>query len=299
MYSILETSLSAATFIDTNPEGVIHSVYRRTVNLRLWNRLLALQTEGSPVSPLSLLLPVDESGMDALAHPAGTPCRFDNRTLYIGDTAVAALTEHTEIYEDFLYAVHLSEDFYNGVRRMLEKAPRGFARLILEEELPENDLILRAAKARMDEAAKLFRKNPKEAAATLASLIGLGGGLTPSGDDFLTGLLAAIGSVAVTAEHSGKRNHTERDPRDDIAAFEGALRTAVRSRLSLTNDISAAFLEAALQGHFSKPVHALFRASQGLPGSKTEEELLDAFLAVGHSSGMDTLLGICYSENLL
>jgi len=108
-------------------------------------------------------------------------------------------------------------------------------------------------------------------AAQLAALLGLGIGLTPSGDDFLCGMLA--GSIL-----AGR----QREP------FFLALRAEIAAGLSQTNDISAAFLQCALDGQFSEPVLAL---------TKPEPEaarIAESFSKIGHSSGFDTLCGIVF-----
>ncbi len=64
-----------------------------------------------------------------------------------------------------------------------------------------------------------------------------------------------------------------------------ALRGRVFFSLGNTNEISQAFLICALEGAFSLPVHHF------LMGEGKREE----FLAIGHSSGIDTLLGLWFS----
>ena len=110
-----------------------------------------------------------------------------------------------------------------------------------------------------------------EAASGLSRLLGLGCGLTPSGDDFLCGVLA--GCLL-----SGNPEHP----------FIKHLKDMVKKKLTDTIDISAAFLSCALEAQFSLPVVSLY----GLP---TSDEILTSFLAVGHSSGIDTLCGILWS----
>ena len=112
------------------------------------------------------------------------------------------------------------------------------------------------------------------AAHSLSSLIGLGIGLTPSGDDFLCGVLAGL----------ILRNCTSHP-------FSLALQQQLTTRLPDTNDISQAFLNCALQGQYSEAVCSLGHAAE-------EAQLSAAFSAIGHSSGMDTLCGILYALTL-
>jgi hypothetical protein len=107
---------------------------------------------------------------------------------------------------------------------------------------------------------------------SLDALIGLGPGLTPSGDDFVCGALAAL-------HYFG---------RPDIAGrlAEPAL-AAVGRR---TNVISAAYLRCAAVGQASD---ALFDVLQSLLAGReaSVEAALDRLQAIGHTSGLDSLAG--------
>ena len=96
--------------------------------------------------------------------------------------------------------------------------------------------------------------------------IGLGQGLTPSGDDMLLGTLAALHMY-----------------RPELAALLGKEILPLTTR---TNDISRSYLELAVQGYAATPV---IRAAENLDGNIKTVEIL---LSVGHSSGFDILEGI-------
>ena len=80
----------------------------------------------------------------------------------------------------------------------------------------------------------------ENAASTLAGLLGLGIGLTPSGDDFLCGVLAGL-----LLRNQGSH------------PFTLELGCQIRARLANTNEISRAFLDCALASHFSRAVISL------------------------------------------
>jgi hypothetical protein len=106
-----------------------------------------------------------------------------------------------------------------------------------------------------------------------AQVIGLGEGLTPSGDDFIVGFLAVLHLTG----------HTP--------AWPDAL-------MANTTDLSAAFLRGALQGHFSEP---LVRLVQALYDAAPCDWLTPAadVARVGHSSGVDAMVGIAFANQLL
>jgi hypothetical protein len=115
----------------------------------------------------------------------------------------------------------------------------------------------------------------EKATEELVSLIGLGVGLTPSGDDFLCGVLAGL-------ILTGNSDQT----------FTSILKKRIGTSLSNTNDISRTFLRCALSSHFSKTIKDLVFPA-------TVEDIHASFKAVGHSSGFDSLCGIYYVYTLI
>lgn len=97
--------------------------------------------------------------------------------------------------------------------------------------------------------------------------VGLGQGLTPSGDDMLLGVLAALHRY---------------DP-----ACVPLLCQAIRPLLHRTNEISASYLDLAMKGYVATPVlDVLHHLGQNWDAPKR------VLLSVGHSSGSDILYGI-------
>ena len=111
-----------------------------------------------------------------------------------------------------------------------------------------------------------------EPPADVERLIGLGPGLTPSGDDFLCGCLVAL-------NHCG---------RADLAARLALQVLPIASHA--THIISWAHLRAAAEGEAGQVLFdVLDSIVQG--GAADLEPRLDAITAIGHSSGWDTLAG--------
>lgn len=116
-----------------------------------------------------------------------------------------------------------------------------------------------------------------------AALVGLGNGLTPAGDDFLCGLLAAL--WCTSAEGGEDRR------------FVRSFGEALSLRLDATNAISASFLECAIAGCFSGAVSAVAAAFEGEPADESGGDpraALERLCASGHSSGMDTATGFLF-----
>jgi hypothetical protein len=99
-------------------------------------------------------------------------------------------------------------------------------------------------------------------------LLGLGYGLTPSGDDFLVGITLVMNLLGRDAVGI----------RDEVLGYD--------------NRFSRTMLLDALDGHYSSPVLALGSAmarGEGLEARAAE------LLGFGHSSGSDTLAGVLYA----
>ena len=103
----------------------------------------------------------------------------------------------------------------------------------------------------------------------VAGLVGRGPGLTPSGDDALAGALLVASALGTGT----------------------ALADAVRARLGATTAVSAALLDAAADGYAARPVVDLVDAAVA-GDADAVARALPAVLAIGHTSGADTVLGI-------
>ncbi|HEY6821320.1 MAG TPA: DUF2877 domain-containing protein [Burkholderiales bacterium] len=102
-------------------------------------------------------------------------------------------------------------------------------------------------------------------------LIGLGPGLTPSGDDYLGGMLIGLRLWALPAQ---------------AASLWEWLEPRIAGR---TSEISAAHLAAAAAGEGHEALHEALRNL--VAGSRRWDEILGALSAVGHCSGWDGLAG--------
>ena len=116
----------------------------------------------------------------------------------------------------------------------------------------------------------------------MASLVGLGPGLTPSGDDALVGLLAVLQRLAPAG-----------------APWLGQLlRPAVARRLDRTGDISAHYLRLAVAGHVGERLVAICDALAA--GTVDDAQAAAAaVVAGGATSGADALLGILSGVRLV
>jgi len=252
--------------------GRVHSVYRKTINLALGERLLAFQTTGSPLSPVGLITDLSEEDFETLKVEEGDCVFVDGERIQIRDVIFfmggAALCE-------LALSKTLSEERQRYLKGQLGKllvrdGIGVFCWAISGGNYGEPDLLANASVRQLFRTREWMKNENWEAAAKeLCLLVGLGIGLTPGGDDFLCGVLA--GTVL-----AGREYHP----------FSKALRTGIRESLQRTNDISRAFLLCALEGEYGQMIHGFYEEGP--------EEIFKEARAIGHSSGVDTLCGILY-----
>lgn len=294
IHSVITSSFYANDLLDHFSSGVVHSVYRKTINLLMGDRLVALQACRSPLSPISLITSLNEPQMESLGISAGQRASFSSAdrilTIISDSLEIKFSFEKTSFFDLKLPALGdasciqhtiqsvssaLSLSEVGGFRTLFAPICERDKNGTSKSSSLADDFILLAAQSKMDAARTAYlRSNWTTSAQTLTGLIGLGGGLTPSGDDFLCGVLAGL---YLTGQHT--------------SPFAAALLEEIKAHLTDTNDISAAFLFCALTGQLSLPVCEL----AGLP---SPDHICDEFSRIGHSSGMDTLCGIEYMLTL-
>ena len=89
-YKIICTSSYALDFLHRFSTGIVHSVYRKTINISLNGQLLAIQAEGSPLSPISLITNMSQEEMEELPVFKGQTIRVtEEKLLFFSGVAPA------------------------------------------------------------------------------------------------------------------------------------------------------------------------------------------------------------------
>ncbi len=110
------------------------------------------------------------------------------------------------------------------------------------------------------------------------TLLGLGSGLTPSGDDLLVGYLAGLWCIV--------REKSER------VQFLSSIGEMIVQHSSRTNDISRTYLYHAAQGQVASRLADLAEAISHAEKNERLHEVSLAAMSVGHTSGMDMVTGL-------
>lgn len=115
--------------------------------------------------------------------------------------------------------------------------------------------------------------------------IGLGYGLTPSGDDFVCGMAYAF--------------HGAVDISPDSSVFIEMLQNTVSEYFERTNEVSREYLQCALDGEHFEVVDCVLGCFFGQSDREKLKCAVDRLLSVGASSGSDILCGILFALYLL
>lgn len=278
----------------------VHSVYHKTINLAFPGTLLGLQCDGSPLAPTSLICALTERELEMSQIAVGMPVCVKNQAILISlspfDREYVFSFKCAEIVDLRLKPLSggkLLHEAYKNIKQAVTQSPaKGFNQLPLfsghgggkgqpfspldgggkEQVFPS---FSNYAEDFLQKAGRFFQRGDwEEVAKALARLIGLGIGLTPSGDDFLCGTIA--GFILLD-----RMDHP----------LYSKLEVCIQENLDRTNAISRSFLICALKGQFSLPV-------VNIKSYRSAHDLYAAFSVIGHSSGIDTLCGILYLFSL-
>lgn len=273
-------------------DAVIHSVFRTAINLRLSqeNRLLTIVAINEADLPQGIRVDTpDDFSFEIFHADEPVTCRngnlrFDSLiielrgaqrwkcdlpALRVDLTDPAISTSWRNVWlalnqrQVELNAEIIAQDLFDSVESMRAGVPR------------------MAGKAMRDLLGEARRYDLTLASSSARALIGLGSGLTPSGDDLLVGCLAGLWC---TVRRQGER-----------AQFVSNLGDTIIHHSQQTNEISRAYLYHAAQGQVSS---LLANLAEAVSTGKDPDRLLnaaEAAMRVGHTSGMDAVTGLLTS----
>jgi hypothetical protein len=256
--------------------GVVHSVFANSYNIAIADLLVTVHGSSIPHTPTSVRV-ADPAGHHLVpAVRPGQPVHIEQNLIRVESIGGAS------------YAVDMSQASVwspDPARHIAAtQAQQAVTRLAAVEHThplggiaSASDLEARVLALQRSLLDHVERRAPERGITRAAAeLIGLGPGLTPSGDDVLVGVMAAL-------TRGG-----------DAAAIQAALEAisrAVAQREQTTSDVSRHYLRLATRGHFSQSLTELLDA---LTRSSLAEQdrCIRQLLTIGSSSGADTLAGI-------
>ena len=258
-------------------QGSVLAVFRRSFYVELdGGALVCIGPQRMGAGPLNALAPLPD-GLDwrASGLAEGAPVVASRQGLEVGirfGFSHDAAEPWSPVYPGSISTTTLSA----GLVTLRQAASsfdlsEGFARLVVDET-SEDRLVRRGRAGARALTAWLADAGAGAPSTEVEALIGLGPGLTPSGDDFIGGAMIALGAL-------GKKDLGAR-----LAAWALPL---ARVR---TGKISFAHLACAADGEGAEALHAVISAITANDGEAIAPALagLDA---IGHSSGWDALAG--------
>ena len=243
------------------------------MNFYLEGQLFSLQSSDISRTPIAFSLP---AGTPLPAVQPGDEVHWDGAHLTLGRWRYDAACAHRAV----LCLQPFGKEAAGLLLQQSHTVPalqRGFAGVVLEHCQPCN--LWEAAAQRICCHVRSAAEDSRLFAQAACRIIGLGGGLTPSGDDWLCGVLAGLYALR---EFPGTGSYLQ------------ALQLELPKHLHNTNDISARFLEVAAAGYFPEAVCSLADALNRAQFPALYRAL-DTILSMGHSSGADLLSGILFT----
>lgn len=276
--------------------GTVHSVFRHACNIRIEpHRLLTLlpSEKGNVPHGIRLRISSRQAFLDLFRVGQSVACRGGILRTGGSDFAVDLRTAHLwhidlrELHIDLRRPIHaqswsVSWSELNTYRRqgslpgIMGLSDHSQGRVIASAISG----VLRQQAARAVPALLKATSNLRlqDAVIAMRPLIGLGPGLTPSGDDFLVGYLTALWCT-VGNDPSRKRFLTD---------LSSELSHAARN----TNQISYTYLRCATRGHISEPIATLAQQIAQSNDMNSIRVATQAALHVGHTSGSDGVSGL-------
>lgn len=268
----MEVGLFARTALRNGAAGCVMAVFERSLYVTLDGTWICVGQPGIGSGPLHLLGKFDLSRL-----AVGEPVRVADSSLWIAGRPFAKLTS-AALWTPNAAPRWSKDSLRRGLRAVDEIwsgeiISAGLAVLGSDRAPFETSPLVRAAMPGVAALKRILADTASDShvASALAGLIGLGPGLTPSGDDLIGGALIALAALG----------HTE--GRD-------ALWEHCRPLVEHTNDISRAHLEAAARGYGAAALHAAIHAAMGGEVAQLRHAV-NALTAVGHSSGLDAFAG--------
>jgi|GEM_PF-3226472 len=290
------------------PLGVIHSVFDRAVNIKLDNtqQIIALTFSQAGGLPYALMLADGQlrsfikEGIETKQKVnliqnrclaiIGTDVLFDYSEASVWSPGMSHLTDPDDS-ETFLELLTWSSDYvfkqanHAGLVPLLENHRMLFNGKLLLDDHPDLRIAHLAAPVIGALLTALKYGDEKAVASSTIRLLGYGIGGTPSGDDLLVGMLAAM--------------HRSRHPRADqyLRLLSGALKEQLTD--SVTSLLSLTVLRHALAGEYSEKLHEVTRQLMHPDDPGSLEASLERLLMHGATSGAEMFLGICLGFHLV
>lgn len=288
-FQIDAVGVCAARALRDGTRGTVGAVFERSFYIIIGGQWICVVPRGGGLGPLNAQCRESDLGK-AIKRPlrVGDAVVIANKTVRI-DPALSFAFDRAAIWRPAFPPAWDAHSLARGLAHLSQEIasrtlpPEGLASLLTRADGEHLNAVAAAAREPLEALRKMVMAaaghgdfSPDVSA--LIPLLGLGPGLTPSGDDTIGGALIALRMLG------------QDGPRDAIWAKLSPHVAAA------TGDISRAHLEAAAEGFGHEAMHRV--AASILTGDVTHlGEAIDAVDAIGHTSGWDALVGMTVALN--
>jgi hypothetical protein len=275
-----------------NFDATVHSIFNTAVNLRPGNTDLLLTLVAASQADLPQGIRCDTPVDFSFAQiDLGKDVYCQAGTLYFKNSILAVGFERCRRWRCDLSALRTdlanpaSMEAWKCAWRLVNEYQENLAAGVLAKALLQSNKngqssISRRVGEAIQALVESTRSDKLDDLSALTRLVGLGSGLTPSGDDILVGYLAGLWCSV--------RDYSER------RQFIAELGQAIIHLSRRTNDISRTYLYHAAHGQVSSRLASLATALS-YPESLAQVTLAaETAMRSGHSSGMDAVTGLLF-----
>ena len=275
--------------VPAHAHGRVHSVFERACNIETHTgELVTLLAEELGTVPHGIGLAGPVAPFESWLIP-GQNAILGNRVLCVPEAGITVDLSVAAVWCGAVTAVSLhpcgiaiAGALHELRATLVKRAPEQGIAPLLVAPAGARSALERAFAARLSHTLPMLarateRRDVTAIVGAAARLVGLGPGLTPSGDDFIAGYLAALRSRAGFD--------------CSIDAMLQSLADALAPLFLRTNAISRQMLSDAAQGRFAE---RLIDVTRAVAGAGDVVGAAARALASGHSSGADTLCGLLF-----
>lgn len=265
--------------------GRVHSMFQNGINLRFGDHLVFIGSVKNGRLPFGIHLSVDQvQQMMKIVQPNElVHFQSENETLYFQSSGCLIILMSAQIFSNPIPIGFMGQrqslchvrSFFTSIIKSGKQ--NGFdidlSRFLLRE-YKQSDSSFEIVRKMYQLQKKLDSNDSAAIEDILRFFIGRGKGLTPTGDDMLIGILAIHALTNCVS-----------------STFIDKLKQLV-NHSQLTTDVSKTYLQYAMKSQFSDTItNILCVFTQRDIGNV--EFLIDKLLQTGHTSGIDTAIGMC------
>ncbi|MFC0417793.1 DUF2877 domain-containing protein [Cytobacillus solani] len=251
-----------------NSVGNIHSVFQTSFNLVFHDQLVHVGSLGTPVSAFGVNIPGNSLQQLLNRISAGNSVRYEDGKIMIDTSNHEVKIKLDKLSEVDLRLSHLPID-------RVDVKNNEIFRLINQIDFLGDSGVIQSAKelSLLNEFISAQSDHKKVIKVIIEHFFGRGIGLTPSGDDFISGLIMVESCFS-----------DDSSCREELSEF--------LSRHSSTTDVSRSYYQCLLNGYVSESFKHLLNNLSGTVEIAKARRLVKNVTNYGHTSGIDTLFGI-------